>query len=87
MTEVYAETPLSLEDMSKLIKNSYMDVKWIDGRYFTYTPQEDGRRVYYLVDTRNWKQIPMFDNDEFAASLNKISKGGGNARRSPYRHS
>ena len=76
MTEVYAETPLSLEDMSKLIKNSYMDVKWIDGRYFTYTPQEDGRRVYYLVDTRNWKQIPMFDNDEFAASLNKISKGG-----------
>lgn len=76
MTEVYAETPLSLEDMSKLIRNSYMDVKWIDGRYFTYTPQEDGRRVYYLVDTRNWKQIRMFDNDEFAASLNKISKGG-----------
>ena len=71
------ETP-SLKDLGKMITNSYLDIKWVNDRYFTYQPVEDGTRVYYLVDSKTWKQIKMFDNKEFAASLNKISKGGQN---------
>ena len=69
------ETP-GLDDLRELIRNSYMEVKWVDSRYFTYSPVEGGSRVYYLVDTRTWKRIRMFDNVEFASKLNEISQGG-----------
>jgi len=72
------ETP-GLDDLRELIRNSYMEVKWVDSRYFTYSPVEGGSRFYYLVDTRTWKRIRMFDNVEFASKLNEISQGGGRA--------
>ena len=71
-----AETPPSLNELGKMITNSYLDIKWVNDRYFTYQPTEEGDRVYYLVDSKTWKQTKMFDNKEFAASLNEISKGG-----------
>lgn len=73
-----AQSEHSLDSLQKLITNSYMDIRWVDGRYFTYTPEDDEQiRTYYLVDTKTWKQIRMFDNDEFAENLNKISLKGG----------
>ena len=73
-----AQSGHSLDSLQKLIINSYMDIRWVDGRYFTYTPEDDEQiRTYYLVDTKTWKQIRMFDNDEFAENLNKISLKGG----------
>lgn len=71
-----AQETSCLDDMRELIRNSYMEVKWVDSRYFTYSPVEGGSRVYYLVDTRTWKRIRMFDNVEFASKLNEISQGG-----------
>ena len=75
-----AETTPSLNELGKMITNSYLDIKWVNDRYFTYQPTEEGDRVYYLVDSKTWKQTKMFDNKEFAASLNEISKGGGRTR-------
>ena len=67
---------VSLADCNKLITDTFLEIRWVNDRYFTYSPTEDGFRTYYLVDTRTWKQIKMFDNREFAESLNKISQGG-----------
>ena len=73
-----AQPEHSLDSLRKLISNSYMDIKWVNGRYFTYTPEDEKEiRTYYLVDTKTWKQVRMFDNDEFAEALNKLSSKGG----------
>lgn len=66
----------SLDNVRDEVRNSYMDVKWINGRYFTYTVTEDESKNYYIVDMKTCKPLKMFDNKVFADSLNKISKGG-----------
>lgn len=73
---------VSLADCNKLITDTFLEIRWVNDRYFTYSPTEDGFRTYYLVDTRTWKQIKMFDNREFAESLNKISQGGQSQKTS-----
>lgn len=72
-----------MEDVKGLMRNSYMEVKWIDDTHFTYTADEKDGRIYYIVDTKSWKPQRMFDNKVFADSLNKISQGGGRAAESP----
>ena len=65
-----------MESVKGLMKNSYMEVKWIDGTHFTYCADESEGKIYYITDTRTWKAQRMFDNKAFADSLNKISQGG-----------
>ena len=65
-----------LDDIRDEVRNSHMEVKWINERYFTYTASEGDSKNYYIVDTRTWKPLKMFDNKVFADSLNKMSQGG-----------
>lgn len=67
---------LQMNDLAGLMKNSYMDIKWIDSEHFTYTLEENAGRSYYIVDSKSWRPQRMFDNKAFADSLNKISQGG-----------
>ena len=65
-----------MQSVRGMMKNSYMDVKWIDAAHFTYSADESEGKMYYITDTRTWKAQKMFDNKAFADSLNKISQGG-----------
>ena len=65
-----------MESVKGLMKNSYMEVKWIDDTHFTYSADESEGKIYYITDTRTWKAQKMFDNKAFSDSLNKISQGG-----------
>lgn len=67
---------LQMKELSGLMKNSYMEIKWVDSEHFTYTLEEDEGQSYYIVDSKSWKPQRMFDNKAFADSLNKISQGG-----------
>ena len=67
---------LQMKELSGLMKNSYMDIKWVDSEHFTYALEEDEGQSYYIVDSKSWKPQRMFDNKAFADSLNKISQGG-----------
>jgi len=67
---------LQMKELSGLMENSYMEIKWVDSEHFTYTLEENGGRSYYIVDSKSWKPQRMFDNKAFADSLNKISQGG-----------
>jgi len=69
-----------MESVKGLMKNSYMEVKWIDDTHFTYSADESEGKIYYITDTRTWKAQRMFDNKAFADSLNKISQGGQSRR-------
>ena len=69
-----------MESVKGQMKNSYMEVKWIDDTHFTYSADESEGKVYYITDTRTWKAQRMFDNKAFADSLNKISQGGQSRR-------
>ena len=70
------DAPLSLEEIRGRMRNSYMEVKWINERFLTYIANEGDSKNYYIVDTKTWKPLKMFDNKAFADSLNKISQGG-----------
>ena len=72
-----------MESVKGQMKNSYMEVKWIDDTHFTFCADESEGMIYYITDTRTWKAQRMFDNKAFADSLNKISQGGGRAAESP----
>lgn len=67
---------LQMKELSGLMENSYMEIKWVDSEHFTYTLEENAGRSYYIVDSKSWKPQRMFDNKAFADSLNKISQGG-----------
>ena len=67
---------LQMKELSGLMENSYMEIKWVDSEHFTYTLEEDEGQSYYIVDSKSWKPQRMFDNKAFADSLNKISQGG-----------
>lgn len=67
---------LQMKELSGLMENSYMEIKWVDSEHFTYTLEGNAGRSYYIVDSKSWKPQRMFDNKAFADSLNKISQGG-----------
>ena len=66
-----------LDGLQKLIRNSFMEVKWVNPRYFHYTTEDNDGKVYHIVDTRNWKQQDLTDREAFAARLEELSQGGG----------
>ena len=54
-------------------RNSSSAVEWIDKENFIYSPEEDGQKTYYLVDTRTWKPCRMFDNAALAEKLKALA--------------
>ena len=69
-----------LDGLQKLIRNSFMEVKWVNPRYFHYTTEDNDGKVYHIVDTRNWKQQDLTDREAFAARLEELSQGGADRR-------
>ena len=39
-----------MESVKGLMKNSYMEVKWIDDTHFTYCADESEGKIYYIND-------------------------------------
>ena len=65
---------VSLEGMSKLMKNAYLSVDWVNADRFTYSEETSEGREYYIVDTKSWKSRKMFETADLVSKLNNLSE-------------
>lgn len=70
-----------LAGLSKYIENNSSSVTWIGSGHFCYAPESgEEERTFYLVDTKTWKPVKMFDNEEFVSKVNELSQCGMTVR-------